>query len=146
MVLPCPHCRKKNRLAAADATRVVRCGQCKQLLAPIGAPLDADPTLFEEVMTSATVPILIDFWAAWCGPCRMAAPEVQKVASSMAGRALVLKVDTERHPALAARFGVSGIPNFVVLHHGEVIFQQAGVVPAAQMIGWLDRAEAQSPR
>ena len=81
--------------------------------------------------------MLVDFWADWCGPCKMAAPEVERTAAEMAGRALVLKVDTEQHPQLAAEFGVQGIPNFVVLKSGRPVFQQAGVVPSAQMKEWL---------
>src|SRR5216117_1180435 len=83
---------------------------------------------FEAEVLNARVPVLVDFWAAWCGPCRMAAPEVKKAAAEMGGRAIVLKVDTERWPELAQRYNVRGIPNFVVLKGGQVVLQQPGLV------------------
>jgi thioredoxin 2 len=90
------------------------------------------------VVSEARVPVLTDFWAEWCGPCRMAAPEVKALAQEMAGRALILKVNTEDSPRVAARFGVQSIPNFVVLRGGKVVFQQAGLAPRAVMRGWLE--------
>lgn len=119
-----------------------RCGACQAELPAVREPLDADEAFFDDVVKSSRVPVLVDFWAAWCGPCRMAAPEVRRTAENMAGRALVLKVDTEAHPALAARFNVRGIPNFLVMKDGQVVTQQPGLVSHVQMEEWLRSAGA----
>jgi thioredoxin 2 len=106
----------------------------------LNEPLEVDDSSFGQVVAEATVPVLTDFWAEWCGPCRMAAPEVKELAKEMAGKALILKVNTEENPQVAARFGVQSIPNFVVLRDGQAVFQQAGLVPRAQMRQWLEAA------
>ena len=141
MIKTCPTCEQKNRIAAAHLASQVRCAKCKSPLAPMDRPLEADPVLFDEVLKNARVPVLVDFWADWCRPCHMAAPEVERVAADRAGRAIVLKVDTERYPELAARYRVQGIPHFIVLRDGRVVFQQSGVVPAAEMVRWLERSD-----
>jgi len=122
-----------------------RCGACKSPLTPIAEPLAADAALFDEVVQNVQVPVLVDFWAEWCGPCRLAAPEVARAAADMAGKALVLKVDTEQNAELAARFKVTGIPNFVVLSGGRVVTQQAGLVNHQQLEQWLRSAAPVSP-
>jgi len=138
----CSSCKTKNRIPPEHMAETGQCGKCKAPLPPIADPVEADAELFDEVTRSARVPVLVDFWAAWCGPCRMAAPEVERAARNMAGRAVVMKVDTDRHPALAQRFGVTGIPNFLVLKGGKTVHQQAGYAGHNQMEEWLRNAGA----
>ena len=142
VVRTCKICGRKNRIPAKHLADTGRCGACKSPLPPANEPLEVDPAQFDEVIRDARVPVLIDFWAAWCGPCHMAAPEVERTAAEMAGRAIVLKVDTERYPQLAARYQVRGIPNFAVFSGGRLVKQQAGVVDHQEMESWLSSATA----
>ena len=137
MIRVCKVCGRSNRIPAAHLADTGRCGACKSPLAPVDEPLEVDAAQFDEIIQSARVPVLVDFWAAWCGPCKMAAPEVSRTAKEMAGKAVVVKVDTERYPAVAARFNVRGIPNFAVFLGGKLVRQQAGLVNAEQMESWL---------
>jgi thioredoxin 2 len=142
MIRACPSCAKKNRIPAEHLADEGRCGACKSPLPPLSEPIDVDAADFDEIVRGARVPVLVDFWAAWCGPCRTAAPEVKRVAHEMAGRAVVLKVDTERAPDLAQRFNVMSIPNFIVFRNGNLVHQQPGLVDHRQMAAWLAQAAA----
>jgi thioredoxin 2 len=144
VVRACPACGTKNRVPVRRLADTGRCGRCKAALPPVDHPVDADPALFDAVLRSVAVPVLVDFWAPWCGPCRVAEPLVKNVAKKKAGRAVVLKVNTDQHPELGARYQVQGIPNFVVLKGGRVVSQRPGLVRQQDMEEWLDAAAVQA--
>lgn len=137
MIRACQQCGQRNRVPGAHLADQGRCGACKAALPPLAMPVDADEALFEELVGQARVPVLVDFWAPWCQPCVLAGPEVAKAAAALSGQAVVAKVNTEQYPALAARFGVRSIPNFVVLDAGRVKKQQAGMMNHEQLMRFV---------
>lgn len=130
MIVACPSCGSKNRVPAARATEHPKCGRCKAEIT-IAAPVVAGSAAeFDEIVASSPVPVVVDFWAEWCGPCRMVAPELEKLAQSRAGRMIVAKLDTEAVPEIAARYGIRSIPTFIRFDRGRESKRASGAMPA----------------
>jgi thioredoxin 2 len=125
MIRTCKSCGQQNRIPAKHLAQTGRCGKCQTELPPDGEPLEVGDSEFREIVAQASVPILVDFWAEWCPPCRMAGPHVRKVAQAMADKALVLKVNSDHSPGLARELLVSGNPASLVLREANVVMQLA---------------------
>jgi len=140
-MVTCQNCGRMNRVPAA-AQGKPRCGNCKAFLPWI---TDAGDDDFAEIVEQATVPVLVDLWAAWCGPCRMVSPVLEQLAREKAGQLKLVKVDIDRAPQLAQRFSIQAVPTLMVLYRGEVIARQPGAAPVNVLRSWLDDAVARIP-
>src|SRR5438132_1105409 len=140
VLVQCPACGQKNRLVYSRIGEPSRCGQCKQPLTAPSAPIDvSDAAAFDRLIASSSLPVVVDFWAPWCGPCRMVAPELEKVAARQAGRVLVVKVDTDQLGDLGQRFGVRSIPTMAVFAGGREVGRTTGARPASDIEAFVEQ-------
>jgi thioredoxin 2 len=138
VVVACPQCGQRNRLPHAHLAGETRCGKCSTPLTPPSTPIETpDSAAFDSAIAGSALPVIVDFWAPWCGPCRMVAPEVAKVASRNAGRYLVLKVNTDALPDVGERFGIRSIPTMAVFVNGREAARTTGARPAADIEGFV---------
>jgi thioredoxin 2 len=130
----CTECKTINRIPARHLAEVGKCGKCHATLPAHDAPIEVSSTAeLDEIIAGARVPVLVDFWATWCGPCRAVAPEVKKLAHNLAGKAIVLKVDIDALGELARRYQVTSVPSFAVFSGGRLVRQRAGAVGAREL-------------
>jgi thioredoxin 2 len=145
VVVRCRSCRARNRIGYAKLGEQSRCGQCKATLLPPDEPIEvASEAEFYAATGQSSLPALVDFWAPWCAPCLMVAPELERIASANAGHILVAKVNTQDQPGLANAFQVMSIPSLAIFHQGRVVSRIQGARPAADIQRFLDQALASS--
>lgn len=136
VVLPCPVCGRRNRVSAV-ADGVPRCGHCHS---PLPWVVDAGDETYAAIVESSGLPVVVDLWAPWCGPCRLVSPALEALARSHAGQIKLVKVDVDASPRTARRYAVQGIPTLLVVHDGEVVARQTGAAPEHVLRAWLDDA------
>ena len=135
-VVTCPNCGRRNRVPAA-AEGIPRCGNCHHTLPWIA---DAGDDTFAEIAEAASLPVIVDMWAPWCGPCRMVSPALEQLAADLAGQIKLVKVNVDDSPKLSQRFGVQAIPALMILRRGEVAARQAGALPPPALRAWVEEA------
>ncbi len=134
----CGHCGQANRVPAA-AAGTPRCGKCHQ---PLPWIADADDTTFAEIAEAAKIPVIVDLWAPWCGPCRMVSPALEQLARDLAGQVKLVKVNVDDSPRIAQRFEAQAIPTLLMLRGGRVIGRQVGAAAPPALRSWADSALA----
>jgi thioredoxin 2 len=141
VVLACEQCGQKNRLSYERLGKPVRCGNCKSTLSAPAAPIEVESSAdFDRLIAQSALPVVVDYWAPWCGPCRMVAPELLKVAARQAGRFLVVKVNTDALGDLGERFGIRSIPTLAVFARGREIARTLGARPANEIEAFVEQA------
>jgi thioredoxin 2 len=130
----CPNCGKQNRVPAA-ATGVPHCGNCGATLPWLTDSGEGD---FSAVVEQSALPVLVDFWAPWCGPCRMVSPALEQIATERPGRLKLVKVNTDTAPNLSGRFGIRGIPTMILFDHGKESARITGALPAPALGSWVE--------